>query len=371
MTTQNELRQSENSLSIMGYVKEVDLQAKNKVNNGERVDYITGKLIIQVSEEREITVNCNYVVKLNKNGDITKRYQVLSDFLNKKYPTMANLAEWKKLKMAQAQQQFMGDEAGLQQALANIENAKPTVLSVWGNSEGGFCPKLADNTYYSKEREQIVEGAPRVEIGFGNLTIKDTFKEEDFHAKGTIEMFVTNVVPEVKGEEATGRAIVNGYSVAYGSKVFPVQVIACVDGDFSFAELCLNELPINSTVSFFVDLCYGKIATTITEGGNFGRSITRTVERSVSELRSLGGNIHNEPRAYDEDQMRVAITHRKSVTFDEIKNRALEAKPQTQTTQQGFGGGFGGATAGFGGGFGAPTQPTMPSAGRPDPSSLF
>ena len=57
MTTQNELRQSENSLSIMGYVKEVDLQAKNKVNNGERVDYITGKLIIQVSEEREITVN--------------------------------------------------------------------------------------------------------------------------------------------------------------------------------------------------------------------------------------------------------------------------------------------------------------------------
>lgn len=369
MTIQNELRQSDNSLSIMGYVKEADLQAKNKVaDNGERVDYITGKLIIQVSEEREITVNCNYVVKLNKNGEVTKRYQVLSDFINKKLPTMANLVEWKKMKVAQAQQQFMGDEAGLQTALANIENAKATVLSIWGNET--FTPKLGDNTFYSKEKEQIIEGTPRVEVGFGNLTVKDSYKEEDFHAKGTIEMFVTSVVPEMKGEEATGRAIVKGYSVAYGGKVFPIDVIACVDGDFSFADLCLNELPINSTVSFFIELCYGKITTTITEGGNFGRSITRTVERNISELRTLGGNIHTEPRAYDEDQMRVAITHRKSVTFEEIKNRALEVKPQTQPTQQGFGGGFGGATAGFGG-FGTPTQPAMPSTNRPDPSSLF
>lgn len=370
MTVQNELRQSENSLSIMGFVKEADLQAKSKVaNNGEKVDYITGKLIIKVSEEREVVVNCNYVVKLNKNGEITKRYQVLSDFINKKLPTMANLVEWKKMKVAQAQQQFMGDEAGLQTALANIENAKATVLSIWGNES--FAPKLGDNTFYSKEKEQIIEGTPRVEIGFGNLTVKDSYKEEDFHAKGTIEMFVTSVVPEMKGEEATGRAIVKGYSVAYGSKVFPVDVIACVDGDFSFAELCLNELSLNSTVSFFVDLCFGKITTTITEGGNFGRSITRTVERNISELRTLGGNIHVEPRAYDEDQMRVAITHRKSVTFEEIKKKALEQTPQSQPTQQGFGGGFGGATAGGFGGFGAPTQPAMPSTNRPDPSSLF
>ena len=370
MTIQNELRQSDNSLSIMGYVKEVDLQAKNKVaDNGERVDYITGKLIIQVSEEREITVNCNYVVKLNKNGEVTKRYQVLSDFINKKLPTMANLVEWKKMKVAQAQQQFMGDEAGLQTALANIENAKATVLSIWGNET--FTPKLGDNTFYSKEKEQIIEGTPRVEVGFGNLTVKDSYKEEDFHAKGTIEMFVTSVVPEMKGDEATGRAIVKGYSVAYGSKVFPVDVIACVDGDFSFAELCLNDLSLNSTVSFFVDLCYGKEVVEVGEMSNFGRSVVRCIEKSVSELRSLGGNIHVEPRAYDEDQMRIAITHRKSVTFEEIKKKALEQTPQSQPTQQGFGGGFGGATAGGFGGFGAPTQPAMPSTNRPDPSSLF
>lgn len=370
MTNQNELRQSENSLSIMGYVKEADLQAKNKVaDNGERVDYLTGKLIIQVSEEREITVNCNYITKLKANGEVKKQYQTLLDFANKKYPTMANLAEWKKTKTAQAQQQFMGDEAGLQQALANIENAKATVVSIWGNDS--FAPRLGDNTFYSKEKEQIIEGTPRVEIGFGNLIIKDTYKEEDFHAKGVIELFVTSVVPEMKGEEATGRAIVKGYSVAYGSKVFPVDVIACVDGDFSFADLCLNDLPLNSTVSFFIDLCFGKITSTITEGGNFGRSFTRTVERNISELRTLGGNIHVEPRAYDEDQMRVAITHRKSTTFEEIKKKALEQKPQTQPTQQGFGGGFGGATTGGFGGFGAPTQPAMPSTNRPDPSSLF
>ena len=367
----NELRQSENTISIMGYVKEADLQAKSKVaNNGEKVDYITGKLVMKVSEDREIVVNCNYVVKLNKNGEVTKRYQTLADFISKKLPTMANLNEWKQIKINQAKQQFMGDEAGLQNALTQIENAQPTCLSIWGSEN--FAPRLGDNTFYSKEKEEIIEGAPRVEIGFGNLTVKDTFKEEDFHAKGAIEMFVTNVSPEVKGEETTGRAIVKGYSVAYGSKVFPVEVVACFDEEFSFAELCLNELPLNSTVTFYIDLCYGKITTTIQEGGNFGRSTTRTIERNISELRTMGGNIHVEPRAYDEDQMRVAVTHRKSITFDEIKKKALEQTPQAQSTPQGFGGGFGGTTAGgFGGGFGAPTQPTMPSAGRPDPSSLF
>lgn len=368
METIQTLRQSDNELSILGYVKEADLQQKSKVNDkGERTDFITGKLVIQVSTEREITVNCNYVTKLNKNGEVTKRYQTLADFINKKYPTIANLAEWKKMKVAQAQQQFIGDEAGLQTALANIENAKATVLSVWGNE--GFAARLGDNTFYSTKEEKIIEGTPRIENGFANLTVKDSYKEEDFHAKGSIEMFVTSVMPEMNGQEPTGRAIVKGYTVAYGGKVFPLQVVACTDGDFSFAELCLTELTPNMTVTFFIDLCFGKTVTTITKGGSFGRPVVETIEKSIAEFRTLGGQIHNEPRAYDELAMRQAITHRQSVTFEEIKTKALQQPAQPQAQQ-----GFGGATTGFGGGFGgfgAPTQPTMPSANRPDPSSLF
>ena len=365
METNQVLRQSDNTISMMGYVKEADLQAKSKVNpNGERVEFITGKLIIQVSEEREITLNCNYVVKLNKNGEVTKRYQVLSDFLNKKYPTIANLSEWKQMRTAQVQQQYANDEMALQQALANIQNAKATVLSVWGNE--GFTARLGENTFYSAKEEKVIEGTPRIESGFANLTVKDNYKEEEFHAKGQIEMFVTSVTQEMNGQEPTGRAIVKGYTVAYGGKVFPLQVVACAEEDFSFADLCLTELSPNMTVTFFIDVFFGKTTTTITKGGSFGRPIVETISKSISEYRTMGGQIHNEPRAYDEMAMRQAITYRQSVTFEEIKKKALEQSSQPQTVQQGFGT----PTAGFGGGFGA-TMSSAPSMNRPDPSSLF
>lgn len=360
-----ELRQSVNSLEVFGTVKEADLQARTKVDaQGAQIEYITGKITLWISDSREITVSVPYVKKLNNNGDVTKRYQTLADFIAKKLPTMANLEEVKATRKAQAQQMHATDPQALEQALATIEALKPTCLNIW-SSDQNFSAKLAANDFWSEKDSKVVEGKPKPEVGFANLTVKDFYKEEDFYAKGRIEMMVTNVQPEVKNGTETGNAEVAGYAVGYGSKVFPVTVVAGVDGDFSFAELCLSQLTPGATVIFFYDYMAGKTTVEVKENVNFGRGQVKVIETSYNYLHTMGGEII-EANAFDEDLMRQAVAVRKSTYFDEIKRKAEERSSQPAPTQQGFGGvaGFGGGVAGFG----APTPTAVP---RPNPSSLF
>ena len=369
MNTQ-ELRQTVNTLEVLGYLKEVELSQRSKVSQGETIDYITGKLTIWISDNREITLSVPYVKKLNNNGEVTKKYLTLVDLINKKHASMASLEEVKASKRAMAQQMYQADPSALEVALNEIEQLKPAVINVW-SSDPAFAAKLAPNDFWSEKESKVIEGRAKPELGFANITIKDNVKEQDFYAKGRVEMFVTGVQEEMKNGEETGNAIVKGYGVAYGSKAFPVEVVAVTDGDFSFAQLCLSQLSQGMTVIFFYDYMAGKTVTEIVEGGSFGRGQVKVVETSFSgRLETLGGEIV-EVNALDEDLMRQAVTVRKTTYFDEIKqqyeNRAAQPKP----AQQGFGGtGFGGANAGgFGGGFGASTQPAMPA--RPNPSSLF
>ena len=366
MTNSNELRQSVNNLEILGFIKEADLQAKTKTDaQGAKVDYITGKITFWISEDREITLSVPYVKKLNNNGDVTKKYLTLAEFINKKHPTMATLQEVKNARKAQAQQMYAQDPAMLEKAMAEIEAMKPVCANVW-SSDNNFSAKLSANDFWSERDEKVVEGKAKPELGFANITIKDRYDEAGFYAKGRIEMFITGVTREMKNGQETGNAEVSGYAVGYGSKVFPVTVVAGVDGEFSFADMCLSQLSPGATVIFFYDYMAGKTVTEIVEGGSFGRGQVKLVEANYHYNKTMGGEIV-EANAFDEDLMRQAVAVRKSTYFDEIKRRAQERASQPAPAQQGFGG----ASAGFGG-FGTPSSspvPQMPA--RPNPSSLF
>ena len=89
-------------------------------------------------------------------------------------------------------------------------------------------------------------------------------------------------------------------------------MVAGVDGEFSFAEMCLSQLSQGTTVIFFYDYMAGKTSMEIVEGGSFGRDQVKLVETSFSgRLETMGGEIV-EANAFDEELMRQAVAVRKS-----------------------------------------------------------
>lgn len=357
VTNTNELRQSVNEIEVYGMVKEADLTAKSKVdNNGNKVDYLTGKLTIWVSDEKEVVVNAAYITKFNKNGDVKKVYTTLLDIANKKLPTMANLAEFKQVQANKARQMYSNDAQMLEQELAKIEAMEATVVSIWG-SDSAFKSRLADNTFWSSKDEKIVEGTPKIDLGFANVTVKTEYNKADFFCKGAIEIFITGVVP-VEGKDET---IVKGYSVAYGSKVFPIEVVAVAEeGGFNFADMCASQLTAGMTVTFFIDVVFGKKVTKIERGG-FGKPTISEKTTYYQRFETLGGELTNDVKSYDEEAVRQAVTVRKTTYFSQLETDAKNRENQPKPQQQGFGG------TGFGAGFGAPAQAPQ----RPNPSSLF
>lgn len=362
-----ELRQSENSFSIMGYVKEAgNLELKSKVKDGERINFITGRLIVKVSDEREVTVNVSYVTEFTKSGTASKKFLALKELIEKKHPTVGTLEEFKATATQKAQATYMNDPEGLNKALAEIENMKPVVVSLWG-SEPAFSPRIIDSTYASATENFAIKEGTKVDLGFANVTIKDPSTDPaQFHAKGTLEVYVANVLPEMKGDQETGNAIIKGIVSGYNG-VFPIDIVALKTDEFDFASMCLSDLEPGKTVSFFVELAFDRIVKRI-ERGQFGKSL---VEERISYremITTQGGDFTSEDKAFTQEQMQLAMQQRKGAYFDELKRRAEERQSQPAQPQatQGFGG------AGFGG-FGAPTQPAMPAqpAARPNPSSLF
>ena len=361
-----ELRQSENAFSIMGYVKEAaGLELRSKMKDGEKINYITGRLIVKVSDEREVTVNVSYVTEFTKSGTASKKFLTLKELIEKKHPTVGTLEEFKANAMKKAQPTHGHDAEALAKAVAQIEAMKPCIISLWGDSN--YAPRVIDSTYFSTADNTVKEGT-KIDLGFANVTIKDPSTDPaQFHARGTLEVYVANVLPEMKGEQETGNAVVKGIVSGYGG-VFPIDIVALKTDEFDFASMCLSDLEPGKTVSFFVELAFDRIVKRI-ERGQFGKSQVEEKITSVFQYQTQGGDFTSEEKAFTTEQMQLAMQQRKGAYFDELKRRAEERQSQPAPAQAttGFGG------AGFGG-FGAPAQPAMPqqpAMARPNPSSLF
>lgn len=357
-----ELRQSENNFSITGYVKEAgNLELKSKVKDGVKINYITGRLIVKVSDEREVTVNVSYVTEFTKSGTASKKFLALKELIEKKHPTVGTLEEFKATATQKAQATYMNDPEGLNKALAEIENMKPVVVSLWG-SEPAFSPRIVDGTYYSSQEEKIKEGI-KVDLGFANVTLKDPSTDpSQFHAKGTLEVYVGGVLEEMKNGEPTGNAIIKGIVSGYNG-VFPIDIVALSTPEFDFATMCLTQLEVGKTVSFFVELAFDRIVKRIERGG-FGKAQIEEKVTSVFQIQTLGGDFTSEDKAFSQEQIQLAMTQRKGAYFDQLKQNAENRASQPAPTSTGFGG------AGFGGFGGTPVATTQPAA-RPNPSSLF
>lgn len=350
-----QMRQSENHLSMLGYLKEINLDLKSKVKDGVKINYITGRLSLKINEEREVTVNVSYVPELTKSGTLSKKYAVLKELVEKKHPTVATLDEFKANAKKKAQAIYLNDEVALNQALAEIENMKPAVLSLWGDTN--FAPRVIDSTYYSSAEDMIKEGT-KIDLGFANVTLKDSSTDpSQFHAKGSLEIYITGIMEEVRNEEPTGRTIVKGLVSGYNG-VFPVDIVALKTEEFDFASMCASQLSVGQTVVFFIELAYGRIIQRIERGG-FGKALVEEKVKSIFELQTLGGSFVAEETSFTSEQMQMALQQRKGAYFDSLKKRAQESTPAAPAATNGFGG-----VSGF-------ASSTSMAGARPNPSSLF
>lgn len=361
---EQQIRASENVLTIGGYMKDVKLDAKTKQSESGAIEYLTGKFTVWVAENQEVTIKVPYLTRYTKSGSENKKYALLMQFVKGLHPTMANLDEFKNKALAKAQYDYASDEAGYKQAVERIQRLEPSVVSIWCGDDFTFASKIEDNTFVNGEGK-VVETLQH-SLGFGNLTLREPEKVDkarDFHAKGRIEVVVQNVM-----EEQNGDVVVNGVFFDYKGLATPIKIYPQKDDSFDFATMCQDELEQGMTVLFHIDL---KIKTETTQtqssGGTnfFGRPTVETRDRSYLRYETFGGELRNDHRAYDVEQVQKAIAYRKTTYLPSLVKEAENRASQPQTQPQGFG--FGGASQGMGGGFGQPSNNGMPT----NPAAFF
>lgn len=335
MTT--EIRVATNKISVAGAVKEADFKVNSGANENGEYTYISGKLVVKAGETREITVKAR-ANQLTKKGEPNHMFETLSKFMDGTYPTMAT---------------------------PDVTEELATKVSIWGSKD--FQPRLSDNIYCQdgQLRENI-----SFELGFGKLTIKDNLTPDQYKAEFEVEMFVNDVVQEIKNDMPTGRTVIEGYVPVYGGSAMPIKVIAeditMEDGTvIPFANDVLGGVYPEQTYVFWGDIRYEFIETQISKGGTLGIAKIETKKESVREFVTTGGDIVTDPdKMYTREQIQAALVERENRKQQEIEKD--EKRSQNSSRGVGLGGSKPSPVA-------RPTAPTMakpvaptaPTAGRP------
>lgn len=308
----NELRQAINKVTLVGVVKEVKGNGKDKPfevsknENGEK--YISGKMVLKTGEFSEVTLNV-YVKELNKKGEVKKNFKILKDIIDGRLKTVATAKE--------------GEE--------------PVVLSIFGN--GDFVPHFSENRYVTKETNEV-KVSLQADLGFGNLSIKEDLGVEDFKAEFDVEMFVTSIEDEMRkvgedDEEETGRLIVKGYTPVYDGDVIKTQIVVpeTIEGDeeevIPFAEQVREAVEEGNTVEFYGDMNYQRIVKEKKVGGKLGKAKIEKEVTTIYELVAGGAEIIEGDNEYDEDDIEKAVKERQ-IKLEEILNntQSEDEKPK-------------------------------------------
>lgn len=298
-----ELRQATNKVELVGVVKEQKLNA-GRSENGK---YINGALVVKCGEFTEITLKV-MVNELTSTGNVKKAYTTLKSILDGDNKTLAD----------------------------GVDFAEATKIKVFGN--GDFTAKFKEEMYASKEAEGEVKTMVSIDLGFGNIVIDNSLKEEDFKATFDVEMFIEKVKEEIINDESTGRAIVTGWTPVYGGLVIPLTIVAGIvedeEGEFDFGDEVLSQLEEGMTVNFWGDINYLKKVEKIKKGGSLGRAKTEDKTTYVHELVATGADVIPEEKEYDADMIKAALTERENK-----KQEALTKESKKEDKGKGLRGG--------------------------------
>lgn len=219
------------------------------------------------------------------------------------------------------------------------------VISIYGGV------KINDNYYVSNGE---LHESLRVDLGFGRISLKEPSEEPRLDNSFSINAIVEDVVPEMKNDEETGRAIVHLIvPYTYGSKTNQVvramkmQVVAgvCVDeeGEYDLGEMILDAPDDLIGYSWEVE---GRLHGYFEESEpqqeepsegrrGFGRQrkTTQTNRKRVSEYLLTGIYLLQDGDAFEEEDIREARQERERHIAELYKKDEEKQQQQPQQTQ--------------------------------------
>lgn len=291
--SKTEQRQVINKIDLVGEVVEQKLnKGKNKDGN-----YINGSLVVKTGEFSEIEVKV-FVKEKNKDNKPKKAYETLRKIIDGEHLTLASCKT---------------DE----------EREGVAKVRVYTTNKD-FTPQFKEDIFKPKGTEEV-KTKLTVDLGFGNITVDNTIKPEDYKAEFEVELFVTSVKEEIKQDEATGRAIVNGWTPLYGGKVMPMEVIAgtIIDDEgeeYDFGDDILSQVEEGMTINVWGEINYKTIITKTTKGGGLGKAKVEEHKEYVNDLIIVGATIQeDEDQELDMELIKKAIIER-DVEIENIKN---------------------------------------------------
>ena len=281
MTTNQELRQGKNAISLIGEVKEHKLKSGAKDGN----KYINGSIVIKTGDFSDIELSV-FVGEKSKKGTIKKAYTTLQKFIDEEYKTGAN--------------------ATAEQVVSKVR--------VFGN--GDFTPHFKEDLYKSEGSDEV-KTILKMDLGFGTFSVDNTLTPKDYKSTFDVEVYVRNIVEEIKDDVVTGRAKIQGLLPVYEGKIFPIELIAGIvvgeDGEsFDFGEQIISGIEIGSTINLWGAINYQSIIETIKKGGTLGKAKTEEKRTYVNELLAEGGEVTSEVLEFDADLVQKALIERDS-----------------------------------------------------------
>jgi hypothetical protein len=174
--------------------------------------------------------------------------------------------------------------------------------------------RLGLNDFYGEDGQ--LRSFPRITTNFINRLKAD--EEFNPRAEFELEIFVKSVIPEVKGDEETGRVKVNAIIPLYGGRVIPFEFVVTEEGS-DFVE---DNYEAGTTTRVFGDIVNFKEVIEKEVPVAFGKPQKKVTHNFIREYLITGGT---EP--YDEDSP-------KAFSVEAIKKAMVERETYLQQLKE-------------------------------------
>jgi hypothetical protein len=289
MTQQNTLREAENQVVIEGTLLEV------RHNEWKSKAGLNIELDIEVAENEVHTVHGMTKYKKNDGSDnaIAKGYQTIID----EYLTVAKHGR------------EQADKVRITQGRIGI------------------------NEYYGQDGK--LKSFPQLNTNFVNrVGAGEAFNPR---AEFEVEIFVKSVVPEMKGDDETGRVKVNAIIPVFGGKVIPFELTVNEEG----AEFVSDNYEVGSTTKVYGDIVNFKEVKETEVAVAFGKPQKKITTKTVREYLITGGTDPYEEesaKAYTIEAIQQAMVERETY-LTELKNQGNNSGAKQEEKKGGFGSG--------------------------------
>jgi len=267
------MRESINKINIVGKLVENGLQ----IRDTDKGRFIAGTLSVEVADNNVIQVHFISSNK-KKDGSPNKVFASL-DTVRNEYKSVAQVG---------------------------AEHADIVKIS------GG---RIESNDFYTDDLELITFN--RLASSFVNRLTKP----EEFKATFQVEVYIADIIEEIKNDEATGRAIILGYAIGYADKLVPIRLIV--------AENLVKDVnkiyTVGDTATFSGKIEY--ITTLVEKVGEaaFGEPVVSSFNKTTKELIITGGQMPATETAYEATEISAAKKQREA-TLANLKSQAEEKK---------------------------------------------